>query len=60
MKTDIAIVLIGALIMFAIGFGSGGSVATLRLQEQATIHCGAYFHPNNGDFTWVQCAEGLE
>lgn len=60
MKTDIAMILVGALVMFAIGFGAGGSVATSRLHEEATSHCGAFFHPIDGQFTWVKCADGLE
>lgn len=49
-----------AVLLLVIGFASGASTAAFRLQEEATLHCGAYFHPNDASFTWIKCAEGLE
>lgn len=53
-------ILVAVLIVFTIGYVTGASVATSMLQEEATLHCGAFFHPNDASFTWVKCAEGLE
>jgi len=51
---------IGALMLLLCGFVLGAAIATDALQEETALHCGAYFHPNDGEFTWVKCAEGLE